>query len=137
MNPPDQFKAASKSAEARLIRPHALGKWGEMHACNYWRSLGASVLAQNWRRRRGELDLVVLDQGELVACEVKTRRSHQAGTPFEAITPQKLCQLSTLFSIWRSLNPIWPRPISWRLDAIGITVWPDQMEVQHLRRVGL
>ena len=88
MNPPDQFKAASKSAEARLIRPHALGKWGEMHACNYWRSLGASVLAQNWRCRRGELDLVVLDQGELVACEVKTRRSHQAGTPFEAITPQ-------------------------------------------------
>lgn len=113
-----------------------LGRWGEEQAQRYWLSLGATVLVRNWRCQRGEIDLLVIDEGELVACEVKTRQSHLAGTPFESITPQKLHRISLLFGIWRSENPRFARGRIWRIDAIGVTAWPDRLDLAHLRRLG-
>lgn len=113
-----------------------LGRWGEEQAVQHWQSLGAEVLARNWWCQRGEIDLVLLDGGELVACEVKTRRSHGAGTPFEAITTAKLLRLVSLFGLWRVKHPTLANGRTWRIDAIAVTAWPDRLDVQHLRRLG-
>ena len=77
----------SREAGQHLV----LGAQGESLAAEFLQELGFEVLERNWRSgRRGELDLVMNDHGSIVAVEVKTRRGHGYGSPFEAITALKL-----------------------------------------------
>ncbi len=50
-------------------------------------------MAQNYRWRGGEIDLIARDGDCLVFVEVKTRRSHQYGAPEESITSAKQAQI--------------------------------------------
>lgn len=45
--------------------------------------------AKNFRTRRGEIDLIMLDNDTLVFVEVKYRKSTAFGIPQETITPRK------------------------------------------------
>lgn len=58
------------------------------------------MLAQNWRRRDGELDLVLRRGRTVVFCEVKTRSSDRFGAPVEALTPEKCRRLRHLAAAW-------------------------------------
>jgi putative endonuclease len=74
----------------------AVGEYGERLAVRHLESVGFVVLARRWRCARGELDIIAVDDGCLVVCEVKTRRSVNAGEPAEAVTPAKLARLRQL-----------------------------------------
>ena len=50
-----------------------LGVAGERAACNYLVSKGYTILFQNWRNGKHELDLIATNQGKLIIVEVKTR----------------------------------------------------------------
>lgn len=52
-------------------------------------SRGWSVVARNFRSKRGELDIVAFCRGTLAVCEVKSRASLAMGHPFESITADK------------------------------------------------
>lgn len=81
-----------------------------------------SVLVTNWQGAAGELDLVALDQGVLVAVEVKTRRRHDYGHPAESVTPAKLRRIQRLLLEWtRTTKPAWMRARR-RVDVVAITV---------------
>ena len=71
-----------------------LGQQGEALACRYLSRQGYRVIARNYRTRLGEIDIIAEEQGTLVFVEVKTRRGHQCGHPFEAVTPAKCRQIS-------------------------------------------
>ncbi len=62
-----------------------LGADGEAVAALWYRRRGYTVVEQNWRCRQGELDLIVTRRGELVVCEVKTRRSDRYGSGAAAV----------------------------------------------------
>lgn len=57
-----------------------LGAEGERAACSYLVSMGYSILFQNWRNGRHELDIIATHQGKLIAVEVKTRSSSVSET---------------------------------------------------------
>ena len=65
------------------------GKRGENIAASWLTSRGYHIVARNWRRPCGELDLVAEREGEIIAIEVKTRRGDAMGAPEEAVTPAK------------------------------------------------
>lgn len=69
------------------------GRDGESRAAEFLRTQGFQILAQNYRWRGGEIDLIARDGDCLVFVEVKTRRSHQFGAPEESITPDKQTQV--------------------------------------------
>ncbi len=71
-----------------------LGQQGEALACQYLSRLGYRVIVKNYRTKLGEIDIIAEEQGALVFVEVKTRRGHQCGHPFEAVTPAKCRQIS-------------------------------------------
>ena len=71
-----------------------VGQQGESLACQYLTRQGYRVIARNYRTKLGEIDIVAEAQGTLVFVEVKTRRGHQCGHPFEAVTPAKWRQIS-------------------------------------------
>lgn len=67
----------------------SLGKAGENFGAAFLKARGHELLAQNWRGKYGELDLVSMDGETLVFTEVKTRRGQRFGAPQSAVTPQK------------------------------------------------
>src|SRR5690349_3163498 len=73
----------------RARRPKSLGYLGERAAEKYLRCKGYKIVARGQRLRGGELDLVAVDGRTVVFVEVKTRRSHDAGTPADAIDAHK------------------------------------------------
>ena len=113
----------------------ALGRYGEDVAADYLASVGMSVLARNWRCRSGEIDLVALDGDCLVVCEVKTRRSVAAGSPLEAVTPEKVARLRRLTGAWLAEQD--RRFADVRIDVVAVERPPrGDVVVRHLRAVG-
>lgn len=66
------------------------GDYGEGLACNYLKKVGYKIVERNYRIKGGEIDIVAKDRGVLVFVEVKTRYSHDFGSPLESMTPWKV-----------------------------------------------
>ncbi|MGN8246728.1 YraN family protein [Cellulomonas soli] len=98
----------------------AVGRYGEDVAAAHVLRAGWQVLDRNWRCRDGELDLVGLDGDELVAVEVKTRRSTSFGHPAEAVTQRKLARVRRLAARWLTEHEV--HPASVRVDVIAVLV---------------
>jgi putative endonuclease len=101
----------------------ALGSHGESLAVRWYEEHGYEVLERNWRRREGEVDLIVR-QGRTVAfCEVKVRSSHRFGTGAEAVLGAKQRRIRRLATRWLSeLVPAAGRDrVELRFDVVSIT----------------
>ena len=66
-----------------------LGDRGESCAAHYLGAQGYRILAQKYRTKIGEIDLIAKDRDTLVFVEVKTRRSVRCGLPAEAVNYRK------------------------------------------------
>ena len=58
-----------------------VGRRAERFACRYLENRGLRPVAQNFRRRGGEIDLLMLDDGCLVVVEVRYRESNAFTDP--------------------------------------------------------
>jgi putative endonuclease len=97
----------------------ALGRDGEQRAVELLRKGGYTILARNYRRRAGEIDIVAFEAGEIVFVEVKTRDSDEKGTALEAVTPRKrrtITRVAQQFLVERGLED---RPC--RFDVVAIS----------------
>ncbi|MFM2235616.1 MAG: hypothetical protein RL296_1275 [Actinomycetota bacterium] len=54
-------------------RRNARGRWAEDCVARWYAQRGYTVIARNFRSKRGELDVVLMHGTELVVCEVKAR----------------------------------------------------------------
>jgi len=99
-----------------------LGRLGEELAAAHVERLGWRVVARNFRTRLGELDLVAVDGGALVFCEVKTCRAGRK-LPWDNLHARKRSQVRRMAGIWFARagreRPYFEEV---RFDAIGVTV---------------
>jgi putative endonuclease len=111
-----------------------LGRLGELLAVEYLESEGMRVIERNWRCPAGEIDIVARDGPTLVIVEVKTRTGLLFGTPFSAITAEKLARLRRLVAAWIRAHHGVHNEV--RIDAVSVLV-PRQgaVEIDHLRGV--
>ncbi len=109
-----------------------LGRVGEGAAVEALRDRGYRILERNVRPRRGELDVVAEEGGELAFVEVKARRSGTHGTPAEAVGARKrraLVQLALGYLVRRGLGE---RPC--RFDVVEVWLPPaGRARVEILR----
>jgi putative endonuclease len=106
---------------AAWSRYHSLGRRGERAAERYARRLGYKIVARRQRLAMGELDLVAVDGRTIVFIEVKTRTSHDAGHPAEAVGPEKQQQLTRLALAYLKRHDL--LEYSARFDVVAVT-WP-------------
>lgn len=66
-----------------------LGEMAEKRAVEFLRQQGYQIIAQNYRWRGGEIDIIARDGDCLVFVEVKARSSVNFGLPEEAIPQHK------------------------------------------------
>lgn len=92
-------------------------------AARWYEDHGYEVLERNWRRREGEVDLIVRQGRTVVFCEVKTRSSARFGTGAESVLEAKQRRIRRLASRWLSeLTPAAGRTrVEVRFDVVSIT----------------
>ena len=107
--------------DARAPDPRrALGQRGEDLAARWYETGGYAILDRNWRRREGELDLILGRGRTVVFCEVKTRTSNRFGAPVEAITRVKQQRIRTLAARWLAERRLGGRDL--RFDVASVMV---------------
>ena len=100
---------------------YQLGQQGESLACEHYSRRGATIVERNWRFGRAEIDLIVLDKGELVFVEVKTRRNQSFGGGFEAIPPWKQRHLERAATAYQQKHSSLYGELPVRFDVVVIT----------------
>ncbi|MCS6919944.1 MAG: YraN family protein [Fimbriimonadales bacterium] len=109
-----------------------LARRGEEQAAQYLQAQGYTILARNWRKREGELDIVALEKGALAFVEVKTRRSLAYGAGEESIDRRKQAQLARIAQRFIDENPhISFRECRFDVVVVDMTVLPVQ--IRHYR----
>jgi len=103
-------------------RPRTLGQRGEAAAAKFLKKKGYTIVARSDRGRLGEIDLVAVDGRTVVFVEVKTRSSHDAGYPADAVDEDKQRQLTRLALTYLKRHEL--LECAARFDVIAIT-WPD------------
>src|SRR5687767_14385535 len=81
---------------ATLFPEKTLGRKGEDAAARYLKKLGYTIVARSHTDNIGEIDLVAVDGRTLVFIEVKTRTTHEAGHPADAVDDAKQKRLTRL-----------------------------------------
>jgi putative endonuclease len=107
----------------RRLDPKSVGERGEQTAVDHLTELGYRILATNWRWRKGEIDIVAEQHGEVIFVEVKTRSSHTFGAPEESITKRKRQKLMQTANAY--LSSTGHQGVAWRIDVIAIDVSSD------------
>jgi len=108
------------------------GRAGEAAAAAFLISHGFQILARRFRRYGAEVDLVARRGDVLAFVEVKLRRGHGAGTPFEAVSPLKQARIARAASAYLAEFPDLAR-LECRFDLVGVEPAPDgALRVEHL-----
>lgn len=76
------------------------GRKAEAAARAYLEMRGFTILEQNWRRPRCEIDIVARKNGVIHVIEVKYRFSDAQGSGLDAITPSKVKQMRRAAWSW-------------------------------------
>lgn len=116
---------------ALFNRPKSLGQRGEAVAARYLRRKGYKIVARSARNRIGEIDIVAVDRRTVVFVEVKTRTSHDAGHPAEAITADKQRRLTKAALAYMKRHDL--LECSCRFDVVAVTWGPasKRPQIEH------
>lgn len=115
-------------------RNNTAGAWGEAKAAEFLRKKRYSILAQGFRSRFGEIDLIAQNRRFLVFVEVKLRKNADFARAMEYVDHRKRERIKTTAAVYLSMHPTALQP---RFDVIEIyapegtaTVRP---EINHLK----
>jgi putative endonuclease len=102
----------------RYFVDDSLGFYGERLAARHLLKQGYYITAQQFRIRRGEIDLIAVDKNTIVFVEVKTRRRSLNSIPAEAVDEDKQNRLAQTSKHYLKLNNL--TECQTRFDIIAI-----------------
>ena len=101
----------------------ATGRRAEALAADWLERTGFRIVARNWRRPEGELDLVADHEGTCVFIEVRSRTGLERGDPLESITPRKRARVIRAARLYLDCERT--SAAAYRFDVVGVTFSPD------------
>ena len=106
-----------------LSKKLALGQRAEKLAADYLEQRGCAILARNWRRPEGELDLVAGTEDLCIFVEVRSRTGSERGHPLETIDARKRARILRAARMY--IDEEHPNAAAFRFDVVGVTFSPD------------
>jgi putative endonuclease len=95
-----------------------VGDWGEAIAAKHLAENGYAILARNWRKGHGEIDIIAKYDETFVFVEVRVRRSDAFGSPEETLTRRKQKKLVETAQAYLDENEI--DDADWRIDFVAL-----------------
>jgi putative endonuclease len=119
-------------ADRVLSKRLALGQRAESLAAALLEKRGYQILARNWRRPEGELDLVVGTEGLCVFVEVRSRTGTERGHPLETIDSRKRARIRRAARMY--IEEEHPQAAVFRFDVVAVTFALDDSppEIVHI-----
>lgn len=108
------------------------GDDAETLACQFLQQQGLSLLARNYRCRRGEIDLIMRDSDNLIFVEVRYRRRAHYGSALESVDRFKQARISRCASQYLQQYPAWARHPA-RFDVIALAAHVRGIEIDWIR----
>jgi putative endonuclease len=104
----------------------------EQLAANHFEERGYRIVARNWRRPEGELDLVVGAEGLLVFVEVRSRTGTERGHALETVDARKRSRILRAARMY--IDEERPQAAVFRFDVVGVTFALDEAppEIVHI-----
>lgn len=110
------------------------GKIGEQKAKSFLEEKGYTIIEQNWRFKRAEIDLIAIEGSEIIFVEVKLRKNNDFGYPEEFVGRQKIKHLWRGLEGYLSTYPEYQK-LEPRIDVVAIT--QESGEIEHFEGVEL
>jgi putative endonuclease len=111
-------------ADRVLTKKQALGMRAELLAADYLERLGYKILARNWRRPEGEIDLVVSAEGLCIFVEVRSRTGTERGHALETVDARKRSRVLRAARMY--IDEERPQAAVFRFDVVGVTFALDE-----------
>lgn len=112
-----------------MDRRKLAGRSGEAEAAQYLRSKGYELLAMNYARRGGEIDLIAAKDGYVAFVEVKLRSGSGFAEAREAVTAAKQRRIRQTALQWLAEHDSGLQP---RFDVIEIYTGGGENRLNHL-----
>jgi putative endonuclease len=108
----------------------ATGRSAEDLAVSLLEGRGYRIVARNWRRPEGEIDVVADDGGVCVFVEVRSRTGEEFGHPLESVDARKRARIVRAARLYLDAEPT--KAAGFRFDVVGVTFHPDGSEPEVL-----
>lgn len=107
-----------------------LGRTGENLAAKYLESQGYKIIAQNFRIRSAEIDIIAEIDGIIIFVEVKTRSNTRHGLAAEAVNIRKQKKIIEAASVFLQDEKYFDSAC--RFDVIEIYSAGKNFEINHI-----
>jgi putative endonuclease len=94
------------------------GELAERAARRYLQESGLSIVAQNYRCKVGEIDLICRDNSSLVFVEVRFRKHRRFGTAAETVDPRKQRKIYRAANYYLQQHRL---DVSCRFDVLAVS----------------
>jgi putative endonuclease len=109
----------------------ATGRSAEDLAVSLLEGRGYRIVARNWRRPEGEIDVVAEDGGVCVFVEVRSRTGEEFGHPLESVNARKRGRIVRAARLYLDAEPV--QAAGFRFDVVGVTFLEGkEAEVLHI-----
>jgi len=112
-----------------MAEHNQLGEKGELLAVNLLRKSGYTILDENWRSGRNEVDIVARIGETMVFVEVKTRSTAFFGDPSEAVSRPKQQRIIQAANDYLEQNEL---ELEARFDIVSIVMNEKENVVDHI-----
>jgi putative endonuclease len=113
-----------------MKKGHLLGKTAENYAALFFQRKGYCILAQNYRFRKAEIDLIVQKNDTIVCVEVKARSYDYYGHPSIFIHKRKQKLLCMAMDHFAQNTPY---EAEFRFDILCVYKSHNKWQVEHLK----
>ena len=104
-----------------------VGTWGEIEACKYLKKKKYKILAQNYKNKLGEIDIIAKKAKTIIFVEVKTKTTLEFGRPCEMVNETKQEKIRNVATLYLIQNHFIDVPI--RFDVIEVL---SEKEINHI-----
>lgn len=109
-----------------------IGRRGEQLARDYLVKQRYRILAQNYRNRNGEIDLIAEKQGNIFFVEVKYRSSLEFGFPQEAVIRRKQKKIVKVATAFLKAQNLWDK-VDCHFDVLALHEENGRVTIEHIK----